>query len=546
MDITHYYISPRIEGSSLDSAEWACSSKEQCSAVLRQQHHHHCSQQKRINQIPFSHSSSSGHPSILYESIYSAPSSYHSGETECFGRCSVTEFFDSGRMGTTSKGQGKDPQDFSSPRGGPNGNSFQFYPRKVRFAIHSPRCDSNRCLDSGLESVEANISVSPSISGCSSSIKSTIFQGSDDSCPKGSPPPDSSFSPSRPQEVLPSFVPSSAEGQGCLERGWQSLVLSLDSVSFLRTHLAVSHKPEVVERLLKGKRASTLYQNNVSWRAFQDFVKVSNPVKPDSSLLLEFCIWLRDSRNLATNTIMNYKAAVGQVLEKVFNINCNSWEFSALKSALFLEKPPNPPRIPSWDINKVLILLQSQKYNQFPPDKFCSLKKTLFLVAMATGNRVSELAHIYRTGLDNIQRDSPVRLCVAPGFLYKNQRLNRTPPDIQVIPLLEGPDSICPVNNLVSYLELSSPPSRGPLFLNSKTGRPLHAGSVSKLICELIEEADPGCFPQAHDVRRSITSIAWARGFSSLLTLLRESFGDLLLFLLRGIYLLKVVMLVWL
>ena len=108
-----------------------------------------------------------------------------------------------------------------------------------------------------------------------------------------------------------------AEGQGGVEQGWQSLVLSMDCISFLRFHLATSHKPEVIERLLQGKRTSTLYQNNVSWKAFHDFVKASNPIKPDTSLLLEFCIWLRDNRNLATNTILNYKAAVGQVLEKV-------------------------------------------------------------------------------------------------------------------------------------------------------------------------------------------------------------------------------------
>ena len=64
-----------------------------------------------------------------------------------------------------------------------------------------------------------------------------------------------------------------------VERGWQSLVLSMDFISFLRFHLATSHKPEVLERLLHGKRGLTLYQNNVSWKAIQDFVKASNPVK---------------------------------------------------------------------------------------------------------------------------------------------------------------------------------------------------------------------------------------------------------------------------
>ena len=65
----------------------------------------------------------------------------------------------------------------------------------------------------------------------------------------------------------------------------------------------------------------------------------------------------------------------------------DSWEFKALKDALFIEKPPNPPRIPSWDINKVLDLLRKPKY-RIPPVSFCQMKKTLFLIAMATGNKV--------------------------------------------------------------------------------------------------------------------------------------------------------------
>ena len=88
------------------------------------------------------------------------------------------------------------------------------------------------------------------------------------------------------------------------------------------------------------------------WKAFQDFVWANDPGQPDVNCLLEFCIWLRESRGLATSTINNYKAAVGQFLSMAYDLNVNSWDFKALKNNLFLEKPPNPPRVPSWDINK--------------------------------------------------------------------------------------------------------------------------------------------------------------------------------------------------
>ena len=194
-------------------------------------------------------------------------------------------------------------------------------------------------------------------------------------------------------------------------------------------------------------------------------------------------MWLRDSGNLATNTI-NYRSAVGQVLNIVYGLD-KAWEFKALKCAQYLEKPPNPPRVPLWDVNKVLLLLKSSKYNQCPPDSFCQLKKTLFLTALATGNRISELANTVRTGLDNLQTFQRVGLGVLPGFLFKNQRLNRSLPNIEIAQLETGPIELCPVHNLATYLK-GSPPSRGKLFVNSRTNKPLHSSSILNLFCELI------------------------------------------------------------
>ena len=133
-------------------------------------------------------------------------------------------------------------------------------------------------------------------------------------------------------------------------------------------------------------------------------------------------------------------------------------------------------------------------------------------MAIATGNRISEIHAITRNGLGSIKENLPVHLAVKPGFLCKNQKANRSPPNIEVVPLSSGPASLCPVKNLALYLRLTDNVDRGPLFINSKTDSPIHKSTVSRLICQVIEEADPGKFPKVHDTRRVGTSIAWTRG----------------------------------
>lgn len=156
-------------------------------------------------------------------------------------------------------------------------------------------------------------------------------------------------------------------------------------------------------------------------------------------------------------------------------------------------------------------LLESEAFS-VNPTKFLLGKKTAFILAMATGNRVSEIAAIVRNGIGAISSNSPVRLPIRPGFLYKNQRLGRTPPPIEVHPLVSGPRALCPVRTLKKYLSLTGEVTSGPLFLNSRTNSPVLSSTVSKWICEVIEQADPGKFPRGHDTRRTSTSLAFARG----------------------------------
>ena len=138
--------------------------------------------------------------------------------------------------------------------------------------------------------------------------------------------------------------------------GWQAQVLSMDCVSLLRAHLTPKLGVGLTERLIHSKRQSTLSQQQVAWRAFQDFISQvacnENPDWADLSSdslspahVLHFCVWVRTSKGFESQTIANYKASVAFYVEQIFRVDCSSWEFKALKQHLFLDKP-QVPRVP--------------------------------------------------------------------------------------------------------------------------------------------------------------------------------------------------------
>ena len=74
--------------------------------------------------------------------------------------------------------------------------------------------------------------------------------------------------------------------------------------------------------------------------------------------------------------------------------------------------------------------------------------------------KLRELAAMQRTGVESISPLDPVSIVIRPGFLLENQRLGRSPPDIVINPLVGGPQELCRVKALASYLSMS-PDSRG-------------------------------------------------------------------------------------
>ena len=187
-----------------------------------------------------------------------------------------------------------------------------------------------------------------------------------------------------------------------------------------------------------------------------------------------------------------------------------------LKRGLFHQHPPLRRECVPWSLQKVLDLLQSRPFTQ-PSTSLHSLKKSLFLTALASGLRASQLRALTRFPQWTSFADdlSSVSLAPSPHFLAKNEREDhRLQPVVVPAWLVQGRHhSLCPVAALKAYLDASS--ELPPHFLFSlEGGRHLSARRISTRLKQLIEEAEPGSFPRAHDIRGAASSLAFLRTHS--------------------------------
>ena len=263
---------------------------------------------------------------------------------------------------------------------------------------------------------------------------------------------------------------------------------------------------DVVETMLASYRTSSNRQHEVAWTAWKSWLSCNNVNVITPQTMLQFFQHLFVSKNLAPNTIANYKNSLSWPLKAAFDIDLQHVDFSRLLKGFFHLKPPSPVTVPEWDLGQVIHFYENLAE---PLNKTQLFYKTLILIALATGNRCSELSAFQRDGL--IFTNSGVTIPLRPHFLYKNQTLRRTPPPIHV-PTFHYP-LLCPVSFLNKYLESSSPSDRShALFLHPKTSAALTAGRLGYWLVQAIRFAHSGHpVVKPHDVRKLAYSANWAR-----------------------------------
>ena len=295
----------------------------------------------------------------------------------------------------------------------------------------------------------------------------------------------------------------------------------------------------VAARIEAPQRRSTRSVYEAKWTIFTKWC-LSNKVDfraPPVKSVADFLMYLFQDRRLQPSTIDGYRSAIADKLGNS-SINISKDEnLTRLLDSFHRDRPKGRRGIPSWNLSLVLHQLTKAP---FEPLKEASLKhltfKTVFLLALGSGKRRSEI-HAWQNKNIRHQSDwSKVSLYPSPSFLSKNQLAKEGPESVApvVIPALaptldrslKSDRSLCPVRALRYYLDRTSDSRQNKelVFVSFKKGfdRDISPATISSwikqtvILCYELSDQESHTLHQvkAHDVRAFAASKAFQSGVS--------------------------------
>ena len=271
--------------------------------------------------------------------------------------------------------------------------------------------------------------------------------------------------------------------------------------------------PEAVTLMATPIRKSSIAEYEKKWSMFMSFVKSKNIPFDDISIttVINFLTYLFYERHLSPNTVAHYKSALVIPLQVHFNIDLNGTAFKGLLRAMNLLRPNQPVAAPAWSLNKVLTFLEGLTT---PLSVDMLLKKTAFLLMLATGWRISELhACVRNREYCYLTAGTVLHIRPHPSFLAKNECTQRCWDFKEIKPLRLRDGSIsrlCPATTTQEYLLRTHEISSGNLFLTPNNhSRTLTVHKLSSHICQVIGLADPVAKIKVHDVRKYASSCSF-------------------------------------
>jgi hypothetical protein len=233
-------------------------------------------------------------------------------------------------------------------------------------------------------------------------------------------------------------------------------------------------------------------------------------------------------KGLDPQTVKGYRTTLASVLIPLgVSDAINSPVLSHLLKGLEIAHPRQSLTIPSWDLGVVMSALRCAPYEPLGSAPLKELTfKTVFLLAMASGGRRSELQALMFD--DNYCQFAPfgaqVKLSFNPSFIRKNQKVTETNAPLVIPAIPTGQAQYghpnCPVRALKYYHRRTKDPllrkGRSHMFIPLKDVKPGHeisSSTISRWICSTIIDAhqalsDP--LPagiKAHEVRAVATSL---------------------------------------
>ena len=295
----------------------------------------------------------------------------------------------------------------------------------------------------------------------------------------------------------------------------------------------------VAARIEAPQRKSTRSVYEAKWTIFTKWC-VSNKVdfkSPPLKSVADFLLYLFEVKNLQPSTIDGYRSAIADKLGNVtLNISKDD-DLNRLLDSFHRDRPKGRRGIPSWNLSLVLHQLTKAP---FEPLREASLKhltfKTVFLLALGSGKRRSEI-HAWQNKNIRHQSDwSKVSLFPSPSFLSKNQLAKEGPESVApvVIPALaptldralKSDRSLCPVRALRYYFDRTSDIRQGKelVFVSFKKSfdKDISPATISSwikqtvILCYELSDHQAHTLHQvkAHDVRAFAASKAFQSGVS--------------------------------
>ena len=287
------------------------------------------------------------------------------------------------------------------------------------------------------------------------------------------------------------------------------------------------------------QRGSTRSVYEAKWTIFTVWC-LSNQVDfrtPPLKAIADFLLHLFQDMKLQPGAINSYRSAIADKLgNSTINVSKDE-NLTRLLDSFHRDRPKGRRGIPSWNLSLVFHQLTKAP---FEPLKEASLKhlifKTIFLLALASGKRRSEIHAWLHKNIRHQSDWSKVSLYPSPSFLSKNQLAKEGPDSVApvVIPALaptldkslKGDRSLCPVRALRYYLDRTSDlrQNKELVFVSYKKGldKDISPATISSCIKQTVilcyelsdQEALTLYQVKAHDVRVFAASKAFQSGVS--------------------------------
>ena len=277
------------------------------------------------------------------------------------------------------------------------------------------------------------------------------------------------------------------------------------------------YSAESAEILLKSLRLSTCRQYQSIWNSFCSFVASNEFDNISTETVLSFLRFSFNVKGYAPATVSAYRSALAKPLRVIFDIDVSKEPFNEFVKALFNIRPNVPSKRVLWSLDKVLQLALSSRF-QRNPSKEDLFMLTLFLMALATGSRISELHALARSDELIEFSEEGVTLYPNPDFLAKNEdpQFRRNPLFIARLKDERGGNHpLCPVHNLSLYLDSTSCTKSFNIFVHPISLQDISIHKLRLALCKFIRLGDSNAFPKAHDLRKTATSYAFFKGMSS-------------------------------